>query len=125
MRNTEESKFGDFPAADVFSALEKGRKIFEGFEFRTFLTHKDEPEDHWCAVSLEMNVVSTGANMKEAIMNLIALMAFHVEEYIENGIEKDIFMPAPPELWLSFAQSPKERKPDLPRRFRNNRIVIH
>jgi len=113
----ENSKFGDFQAKDVIRALEKGKKIFEGFQFHAVLSKEEEPESYWCATNLEMNVVSTGYTQREALVNLIALMAFHVEDYITNGIEKDIFVSAPPELWLNFTKArrvPRNRVPDLP-----------
>ncbi len=107
MNVSKGSKFGDFLASDVYRALNKGRKVFDGSQFRVVLSREEEPEPYWSAISLEMNVVATGYTQREAIMNLIALMAFHVEDYIANGIEEDIFIPAPLELWQSF---PKARK---------------
>ena len=117
MSATERATFGDFPAKDVFRALMKGRKIFSDSQFRVVLRREEDPEPYWCSISLEMNVVATGYTQREAIENLIALMAFHVADYIDNGIEKDIYVPAPIEVWQSFVDAPrvpKNRLPNLP-----------
>ncbi len=114
---TKKSTFGDFLTDDVLRALEKGSNVFDGSQFRVVLGRKREPEPYWCAISLEMNVVATGYTQRKAIENLIALMAFHVADYIENGIEEDIYIPAPREIWQSFVHAqriPKNRLPNLP-----------
>ncbi len=103
----EKDKFGDFLTRDVFKALNKGRKIFDDSQFRIVIKRESEPEPYWCAICLEMNIVATGYTQPQVIENLIALMAFHVEDYIDNDIEKDIFIPAPAELWKPFIKARK------------------
>ncbi|NQT35689.1 hypothetical protein HQ587_10905 [bacterium] len=117
MGAAEKEKFGDFLAVDVFKALEKGGRIFNDSQFRVVVKRESKPEPYWCAICLEMNIVATGYTQHQVIENLIALMAFHVVDYIDNDIEKDIFIPAPAELWKPFIKArkvPENYFPHLP-----------
>lgn len=108
-------KFGDFSIHDVIEALEKGKKYLKNGTFRILLKYEDDPEPYWCAICLEMNVVATGDSEINAIENVIALMSFHVMNFIEDGIEHDIFITAGPEVWSGFMSSPERiPKSNLP-----------
>ena len=115
MRATGESMFGDFKASEVIRALNKGRKFFHDSQYRIAISKEKDPEPYYSAICLEMNVVATGYTQKEAIENLIATMAFHVEDYIENGVENKILSPAPPDVWELFSKARRVSKRYIPR----------
>ena len=57
----------------------------------------------WIAHCLEMDLPAEGNTPVEAVQNLLDLANLQVSTALDEGNLASIFLPAPPELWRSFA----------------------